>query len=402
MNILILANKMPYPPKDGGAIATFSLLSALQRNGANIDVLAMNTPYHYVKKEELPAEISPNIRLFAVEVDTKIRLGKLIQNFFFSSQPYNAQRFISTAFENKLKELLQNNHYDIVQLEGLYLCPYISTIRACCQAKIAFRSHNIESEIWCRSAQVEKNILKKIYKINLSERIDKFERHYLNLYDFLLPITPRDARKYQQMGIRIPMQIVPTGIETDSPLFSIDNQKINHSSLFYIGALDWQPNIEGLYWFVKKVWLKFKKQYPQAVFTIAGRNASKPFADFLRKNQINYIGEIDKAIDIYAHHSIQIVPVLSGSGMRIKIIEGLAAGKAILTTSIGTEGINTEHERNILIADRAEDFYKCLEYLYLQKDIFSQLSENARLFVRKNFDNNVIARNVLTFYSRQI
>ena len=297
---------------------------------------------------------------------------------------------------------MQNRHYDVVQLEGLYLCPYIQTIRTYSRAKIALRSHNIESEIWRRSAQKEKNILKKIYKQNLSKRIDKFEHRFLNVYDMLLPITQIDAEKFKQMGATVPMQVVPTGIDMDNPLFEIDNQRIKYPTLFYIGALDWRPNQEGLVWFVQKIWLKFKKQHPELVFTVAGRNAPKHFVNFLKRNKINYIGEIDNAIDLYKQQAIQVVPIFSGSGMRIKILEGMAAGKAIVTTSIGTEGIASEHKKNILIADKAEDFYNCLEKLYAQKTIFLQLSENARTFVKNNFDNDEIAKTVLNFYEKQI
>lgn len=401
MKVLILANKMPYPAKDGGSIATLSLAKNLHNCGATVDILAMNTSKHNTSYDELPKELTQQIRFFPIEIDTTIRATKALTNFFFSSQPYNATRFISDDFRKKLIALLQENSYDIIQLEGLYVCPYIPTIRQYSKAKIALRAHNIEHEIWFRAAKNMCNPLKKFYTYNLAKRIRKFEQKYINTYDLLLPITERDGEKFVEMGNSAPMQVVATGINKDNELLKIDNERVLFPSLFHIGALDWMPNQEGLRWFIERVWDKFYKRYP-AIFTIAGRNASPQFVHYLKKHNVNYIGEVDDSMQIFGHQSIMIIPILSGSGMRIKIIEGMASGKAIITTTIGTEGIATTHDENILIADTAEEFYNCLENVYNDFHLYMRLSQNAKLFVTKNFDNTVIAQNLIQFYTSHL
>lgn len=392
---------MPYPAKDGGAIATLSLAKNLCRNGATVDILAMNTSKHNTNYEDIPDEITHTIAISTVEINTEINFFQALGNFFFSSLPYNATRFISNDFQKKLIELLQKNSYDIVQLEGVYLCPYIQCIRQYSKAKIALRAHNIEHEIWKRVAQHTLNPLKKLYLYNLSRRIRRFESQYLQRYDFLIPITARDGEKYQQMGSTVPQHIVSTGVDKDNALLQIDNRWVLFPSLFYIGALDWLPNQEGLKWFVKNVWDRFYKRYP-ATFTIAGRNAPASLIHYFNEHHINFIGEIDDSYKIFEHQSIMVVPILSGSGMRIKIIEGMAAGKAIITTSIGTEGIDTTHEENILVADTAKEFYQCLEQVYNDFHLYLQLSGNARTFVTKHFDNEIIAKNLINFYTNHL
>lgn len=399
MRILIVANKMPYPAKDGGTIATLSLARSLRKCGCEVDLLAMNTPKHYCKVEDIPAEISSEINFHAVEVDTTIRPAKALKNLLFSSLPYNAERFVNKDFEKKLSELLTENCYDVVQLEGLYLCPYIETIRKYSSAKIALRAHNVEHEIWQRMVENEKSLPKRLYKGIIARRMRRFELSYINSYDYLVPITDRDADFFAQNGNAKPVHVVPLGLEPMSPLFSIDNSKVDFPVFSFLGALDWQPNIEGLEWFVRNVWCEYRKSHSGAKFRVAGRNANKEFVNFLIPSNVDYLGELENVVNYYASGAIFVVPLLSGSGMRVKVVEAMAAGKAVITTSVGTEGIATEDGRNILVADDASKFIECMEKIAGNRALFDDISANARRFIRENYDNDMIAQGLRDFYS---
>lgn len=402
MKILVLANKMPYPPKDGGAIATLSLARSLRRCGCEVDLLAMNTPKHFCRVEDIPAEISSEINFYAVEVDTTIKATKALKNLLFSSKPYNAERFVNDAFAERLKALLSEEQYDVVQLEGLYLCPYIETIRKFSSAKIALRAHNVEHEIWKRMVENEKSLPKRLYKGIIARRMRRFELSYINSYDLLVPITDRDADFFAQNGNAKPLYVAQSGIEPESPLLSIDNSKTDYPTFSFLGALDWQPNIEGLEWFVRNVWNVYHKGHNGAKFRVAGRNASKEFAEFLISNRIDYLGELESVVDYYASGTIFVVPLMSGSGMRVKIVEAMAAGKVVITTSVGTEGIATENRRNIFIADSPADFLACVEMLASDRNLYNEISAKAREFIKNNYDNNVIATRLLDFYKEAV
>ena len=402
MNILVLANKMPYPPKDGGAIATLSLARSLRRCGCEVDLLAMNTPKHNCKVEDIPSEISSEINFYAINVDTTIKATKALCNLLFSSKPYNAERFVNDAFAEKLKALLSEKQYDVVQLEGLYLCPYIETIRKYSSAKIALRAHNVEHEIWKRMVENEKSLPKRLYKGIIARRMRRFEQSYINVYDLLVPITDRDADFFSQNGNTKPVYVAQSGIEPESPLLSIDNSKADFPSFSFLGALDWQPNIEGLEWFVLNVWNEYRKKHSGAKFRAAGRNADKEFADFLISNGVDYLGELESVVDYYASGMIFVVPLMSGSGMRVKIVEAMAAGKVVITTSVGTEGIATENGRNIFIADSATDFITCMEKLASDKVLCDDVSAKARDFIKDNYDNDLIATRLLYFYKEAV
>ncbi len=400
MRILILTNKMPYPPKDGGSIASLALSEALNDVGNQVTILSMNTNKHFVREDELPAKLTKKIKFVIVPINTDISIYKLLSNLIFSNKPYNAERFISENYKSELEKELKSENYDLVQLEGLYLCPYIDTIRQNSNAKISLRSHNIEHEIWQRAAANETNPAKKGYKNILKKRIRNFKLEYLNKYDFLVPITKRDGNKYSNLGNTKPIHVTPTGIDGINYIKDDTNSKF--PGIFHIGALDWIPNQEGLRWFIDNVWIKFKKDYPQFEFYLAGRNAPIRFKKYLEDKQIIYLGEIEDANKFINENSIMIVPLLSGSGMRIKIIEGLVLGKSIITTTIGTEGIPTTHEENILIADDPQSFYENLERICLNIELHKKISSNAIEFVNTNFDNINIAKKLTEFYQKNI
>jgi len=399
MRILVLTNKMPYPPKDGGSIASLALAEALNDCGNKVDILSMNTSKHFVDQEELPKELTNKINFYTVPVNTDISLPALINNLVFSKEPYNAARFISEDFKNELLTRIKAEDYDIIQLEGLYLCPYIDLIKENSNCKISLRSHNIEHEIWQRAAENESNFLKKRYKRILAKRIKNFKLSFLNKYDYLIPITERDGIQYNNLGNEKPIHITPTGI--DEINYVVDKSRVRFPGIFHIGALDWIPNQEGLRWFIENIWKPFKKKHPDFRFHLAGRNAPPAFEKYLMGTGITYLGEIEDANQFINDNSIMIVPLLSGSGMRIKIIEGMALGKTIITTSIGTEGINSNHNENILIADDPDSFYECLEKVSTDIELHEKISNNAIKFVHENFNNIKIADNLTKFYSDQ-
>lgn len=403
MNFLFLTNKIPYPPKDGGAIGFLNLALSLAENGHNIVLFTLNTNKHFYPIDRIPPEIKQKVNFIDVQINTDIKISKLLKNLLFSNIPYNAERFISFDYKNKLENILKLKHFDIIHIEGLYMCPYIETIRKFSKAKITFRSHNIEHEIWKRIVEDEKNFIKKLYLKNLTKRIKKFEQYFINKYDFVVPHTKREIDYYNIIGNSKPYFIAPTGIMNNNSKFTLDSSNADYPGFFQIGALDWYPNIEGLKWFLENIWTKFVIDFPNLKFKIAGRNASKKFENYLKSfPNIDYRGEVEDADKFIAEGSVMIVPLLSGSGMRIKIIEGMAAAKTIITTPIGTEGIDTLNNHNILIANNVEDFLVIMKKIVSDKSLHHKISENARKFAVDNFNNKLIAEKLCEFYTKNI
>lgn len=401
MEILQLVNKVPFPAIDGGAIAVSNLTKGFSGHGHLVTMLAMNTSKHYCKPEDIPANVHQFVDLRVIDVEAPITAMGGLKNLLFSKLPYSADRFISKEYEDALVQVLKKKPIDVVQLEGLYMALYIPLIRKHSRALVAFRAHNIEEEIWLRVAMQEKNLLKRLYLKNLSMRIHRLQKTILDKYDVLVPITERDETIFQKMGNTKPSYVSQTGLFVDE--LKRESTEPETIDLFHIGALDWAPNQEGLIWFFDKIWGEVLKEFPDLKFYVAGRNAPDWMEKKLRKiPNVVYQGEVDDAYDFMNAHSVMIVPLLSGSGMRIKIIEGMALGKCIVTTSVGTEGIATQHKQNIMIGDNEMDFLSSIKKLVKEAELRKEIGQNASGFIAENYDNKAISQKLLDFYQSQI
>jgi glycosyltransferase involved in cell wall biosynthesis len=394
MQILVLVNKVPYPPRDGGSIATLSLAKQFVKKGHNVSILAMNTHKHYIDPKKIPSEISKNIPITTVDTPAKITMYGAFKNLIFTKKAYTTERFFTEEFRSSLIEILKAKKYDIIQLEGSYMGIYIDTIRAHSKAIISMRAHNLEYEIWERSA-FNAGLLHKFYFKILANRIKQFEINQLNQFDAIIPITNRDGKKLTDMGCKIPMHTAPMGVTINGkPDFS----KVDYPSLFHIGALDWPPNQEGMLWFFESVWPHILKRHPNVQFYLAGRNPSSKIKNLKIKN-LHYLGEVESATEFIAGKAIGIVPLLSGSGMRIKIVEAMAMGKPQVTTSIGAEGNPAKDQEEIMIADNPKEFAEKVCMLIEDKVLFDRISKNAYEFAIREFDYDKITTSLIDFYN---
>jgi glycosyltransferase involved in cell wall biosynthesis len=399
MKILILSTKLPYPPRDGGAIATLNLATGLSEAGYKVVLLAMNTAKHWFNTDLIPEDLQQKITIHTVDVKARIRWPALIWNFLFSSQPYIAVRFKSLQFTYKLRQLITDERPEIIQIEGPYLYYCIPLIHKISNAKIAFRAHNIEHEIWKRRADQSKNPLARYYFRVLSHRILKVEKSMISRADITVPISELDLDKFNNIGLSRPAIVCPVGLDINrypepAPLSRID--------LFYIGALDWGPNTEGLDWFFANVWRSITDKYPEIELHIAGRNSDFYFKSKKEISGIIINGEIDDAHAFINNHFIMIVPLFSGSGVRVKILEGMLLGRTVITTPVGAEGLDVTDNKNILIASNADEFISFIDKVIESPDLARAIGSSARQYVIENFDNLVIAKQLADFYTEQL
>lgn len=397
MRILIIANKIPYPPIDGGAIATLNMATGLSQVGADVSVLAINTSKHFFPPENIPLELTTSINLKTVYVDTNISLVRMMLNLLFSCKPYNAVRFINSKFKVALESQLINEVYDVIQLEGLYLTPYIKVIRAHTTATIALRAHNVEHEIWQLTAQQAKNPIKRAYFNILARRIRRMEIAALRKVDIIIPITESDGKQFRHFVPATPQHIAQTGLNANR--FSLQPTPPKFpNTIFHIGGLDWLPNQEGLLWFLHNCWPIIRTELPAAQFHIAGRNAPHHFLEQIKHGGVVYDGEVDSAEEYMRDHGVLVIPLLSGSGLRIKIVEGMAAGKAIVSTKIGAEGINADVGKELFIANTPEKMAETCISLLKNPKLAETTGKHANRFANENFNSNTISSRLLDFY----
>lgn len=385
MNVLQICHKPPYPPIDGGSIASYNLYRGLKFRDHKVHILAMNTYKQYCDINKVPEDLINASNYTLVDVDTRIRILPAFLNLF-TRKSYNISRFFSLNFKETLSDLLLKNNYELIILESLFATPYIDTIRNITKAPIVLRSHNVEYKIWENLFRNEENRLKKRYLNLLYTRLRKYEFGTLKKPDLIASISKVDIEVFKLLGCNTPMTYIPFGINFEDDEFKkyFPPEK-DELVLFHIGSMDWLPHQEAIKWFLENVWKEIIKVKPSIKLYLAG---SKMPAWISNGNYPNVIVS-DKYIEgkiFMQKKTIMVVPSFSGSGIRIKIAEGMAKGKVIITTANGAMGIPCTHGENIFISESKDEWVsmiiRCIDDLELTRGI----SASARRFAKQEFD----------------
>jgi glycosyltransferase involved in cell wall biosynthesis len=275
------------------------------------------------------------------------------------------------------------------------MATYIPTIQQYSKAKIILRSHNVEHQIWERHLTNEKNGIKKTYLSLQNSRLKSFEINAFNQVDAIVTITNEDKKTIGSLCPNKPIHTCLTGINLNSYKQVIEPTHPN--TLFHFASMDWMPNIEAVDWLLKEVWNDVLKHQPNAKLVLAGRGMPDRFKKLASAN-ITIIDDVKDSAEFYKTYDVMLVPLWSGSGLRIKLVEGLAYGKAIITTSIGAEGIPYSSEKDLLIADSGEDFTNAIIDLLTNNEKKQSLQSAARKLAEQTFDYKSIAKRLISFY----
>ncbi len=393
MKVLQLCNKPPFPSKDGGCIAMKNIAVGLLSKNIDLKLLTIETQKHPFILDAFPKNFIHKTQIESVFVDTRVNVVDAF-SALVTSDSYNVSRFFSADFDKKLKEILEEEHFDVVHLESLFLTPYIGTIRKYSKAKLVLRSHNLEHLIWERLANLEKNKAKKIYLKHLSKKLKKYEKGVLCEVDAIATISSEDTKRFNSFDCEKPLKTIPFGIDLEN--YSKVEAKYGSGlnlKLFHIGSMDWMPNTEAVNWFLDDVF----SELSEVELHLAGKNMPTYMMQNDHKN-LFVSGEVESAIDFMAKFDVMIVPLLSGSGMRIKIIEAMALGKTVVTTSIGIEGINAEDGTEVLIANTTKEFVQQINKLKKNPKLVASIGQNARQFIERNHSNSNIIDRLIDLY----
>jgi polysaccharide biosynthesis protein PslH len=296
----------------------------------------------------------------------------------------------------KITEILRNDTFDIIQLETLQMATYLDVIRKHSKAAVVLRAHNIEHKIWQRVAENCANPFKRIYMNHLYKSLRRFEISTLDKIDGIVAITPVDARNFDRLSHSTNIISIPFGINLDTlPETPVQPEE---PSLFHIGSMNWFPNEESIRWLINEVWPVVSQRLPDIELHLAGRYMPEWLKN-LSVPRIKVDGEVPDVWEYMQQFSIMVVPLFSGSGIRIKIVEGMAAGKAIVTTVIGAEGINYENGQHLLIAKDAKSFSDAIVRLCTDKALRQNLGKNARALIAKEHDNTKLMQKLTAFYA---
>lgn len=387
MRILVVCNKPPYPTVDGGCRAMASMLEALHSLGHHISCLVFSTDKHPYQTTAIPAHLR-EINWTPVYLDTKITALHATVHLL-TGRSYILDRFVDKAVEEQLERLLLEP-FDLAHLESLFALPYAARIKEK-GIPVVYRAHNIEHLIWRGTATQTKGLLKRAYLRREAKLLQQQEMTLIAQSTAIMAITPTDCTWLQHQFPTIPCRAIPTAIDIPA------NHPQPSSLVYHLGAMDWLPNQEAIRWLLDAIWPLVIEQLPTAQLHIAG----KAMPDWIRQlptTGVTIEGYIPQADSYIADKGILAVPLLSGSGLRIKILEAMAYGKAVITTSKGVEGIAATHGKEVWIADDAAAFAAGLIRLITDADLRNTLAENGQKLIEDQYAPPAIQQAVADLY----
>lgn len=395
MKILQVSHRVPYPLNEGGTIGIYNYTRGFAEAGAEVTLVSLNGIKHNIDIDEATDELKKYATVYIFDIDTNI---KPLNAFFnlFTSKSYNVVRFYNPAFERFLTVLLKSEKFDIIQIEGTFVAPYYDVLRQNSNAPLILRQHNVEFQIWERLAFNETNPIKKWYLKLLAKRLRQYEQEIINKFDAVVPVTADDAQLFKNLGCTKPIFVSPAGIDTN---YWQPSDSENPFHVFHLGSLEWAPNREAVLWFIKDVWPSILAIDKRFILYIAGKNMP-PFMQKMKTENVQMVGEVRDGADFAKDKAITIVPLLSGSGIRLKILEAMAASKLVISTTIGAQGIECENGKNILIADTSEEFADYFKKISENQSCYDDVRKKGFELIKSSYSNEAVVRRLLEFYKK--
>jgi len=394
LKILVLTHRIPFPSNGGYQIVVSNTIRGLVRLGHEVSLLSL-TNKHINHGDELLSGLKDRIKFKVYTIDTNVSILDVAVNLF-SKTSFNIDRYYDQGFEKLLIEEVRNTAYDIIQFEGLFISLYLGAVRKNSNAKLIYRAHNIENQVWKRLSMQKTDPFKKSYLKMHAKRIRNYELEQLNNFDGIAVFTQQDKDTIQGYGTRAQIKVLPVGLRLEK--YHPDFSKTEFPSLFFLGSLDWLPNREGMEWFLDGFFKDLTEGELNVKCYVAGSDIPERFDDYEALGKIFIQGEVDDALEFINSKAIMIVPLLSGGGMRVKIVEGMAMQKCIISTTLGIEGIDVEDGKNVLIANTKDEFYDAIKRCITDEEFCKQIGINAHELIEQKYDISIVTNSLVDFY----
>ncbi len=394
MNILFLSTENPYPPDHGHHIRTLNILEGLAQKHSIFFV-----GFAQDKKElQHTGYLEKICRLVYIKV---IETGflkwryylKLIFNLF-SPYPYTVQRYQSKATRTQIKKIIKENRIDLVHIDMLHLATYRDEVG---NVPTILVNHNVESLRMLRWAKVEKNSLIKAYLYWQYYKLKHFERRAFARCDCGVVVSNADKEILCELTGCDNYFVIPNGVDTDYFKPGLADP-IPHS-LVWVGGMGNAYNRDAVIYFLDEILPLVEREFPTVTATfVGGSPPPKLIKKAAEKSNIKIVGYVDDVRPYVDQAMIFIAPIRSGSGTKIKILNALSQQKAVITTSIGAEGIDVIPNQHLMIADSAQEFAAAISYLFRNPDKISELGKNARVIIEKKYGWSLINEQVNQLY----
>jgi len=381
------------PPDTGGKIRSYSILRELSRDHA-VTLFSFHDAKADRDQREL-GKVFDRVVCVPLALPEKRGWAELLSYTagVFSSEPYNITKYCRPQVRTELADLLEREHYDVIVCDFLMaagVIPWDSPT-----PKVLF-AHNVEAAIWRRYYEVARNPLWKALAWREMQRMEAEERRYLRAADHVLTVSENDRRLLSRLVEPSKLTVIPTGVDCDyfRPEAAAQNsQTEDPQTLVFTGSMDWLPNEDAVLYFAQQVLPLIRQEFPEVSLSVVGREPSRRLQTLAAKEtNVQLTGWVSDIRPFLARGAVVVVPLRIGGGTRLKIFEAMAMGKAVVSTSIGAEGLPVRHEENILLADEPAAFADSVRSLLRDASRRQQLGTAARELVQQNYSWTKVAQ----------
>jgi len=387
MNILWVKAGGLVPPDTGGKIRSYNILRELARQhsvtffsfyAAHDSDLHPGLKAMFDRVVCLPIAF-PKPKSLTEMRDYTMRL--------FSREPYNITKYCRSEVRRRLQALLKEETYDVILCDFMIAAGVIPWDWP--THKVLF-THNVEATIWRRHYEVATNPVWKAASWWEWQRMEAAERKYLHLADKVLTVSETDRDAFASFVDADKLAVIPTGVDVNyfQPLPT--EEKAN--SLVFTGSMDWLPNEDAILYFVDAILPLIKRECSDVSLEVVGRNPSlKLLALTKREQSVRLTGWVDDIRPFVARAAVCIVPLRIGGGTRLKIFEAMAMSKAVVSTSVGAEGLPVQSGENILVTETPRDFAQAVLSLLRDPNQRQRLGASARALVQERYSWRKVA-----------
>jgi sugar transferase (PEP-CTERM/EpsH1 system associated) len=379
MKILFLAFELPYPLDRGGRVKTFHFLQALARHHKVTLVALSRSPLESQHLGRFAGWLEA-VHLVPVGLSwaRKMRLASL---GLWRRKPFVMALYDSREMRDLVSTLLQTQEYDVIYADHLHMSQYVPKSTG---SFTVLDQHNVEAVILHRFFQSRRLGPLKAFAWWEWRRMASYEPAECRRFNMVLVTTPIDAelvRPWLQPEQRL--EVLPIGVDVE--YFKPVSCPSDSCTLVSLGTLAWQPNADGVLWFCREVLPLVQAHVPGVTFQIIGDRPPVMIRKLGEDKAIELLGRVDDVRPFLTNSAGLIVPLRVGSGMRVKVLDALAMGVPVVSTTVGCEGIAVTHGRDVLIADRPPDFARAIVELMSDGELQRRLSKAGRALVTERY-----------------
>jgi len=282
--------------------------------------------------------------------------------------------------------LLEKECFDIVHFDHLHMSQYSNLVK---DTRKILDEHNVENMIWRRYYETEGNFFKKMFIYIQWKKVRKYESKICNDFNICLVVSAKEGKILRELCPNVDIRVISNGVDTD--YFVPSHNQVEPHNIIFVGSMDWLPNIDAVMYFANEILPSIQREIPDIQLYIVGHNPPSQIKFLSLNRNITVTGSVEDVRLYIARSSICIAPLRIGGGTRLKILEGMAMRKAIVSTSVGCEGIEITPNENIVVADNPEDFARCVVKLLKDDRLCEKLGGNGHKLVQEKYSWRTIS-----------